>query len=347
MIVDLNMHWMPESLFTDKSMLDSFIRIVPRAYGEYAEVTTVPETGVIQITISRPKGYENLNFSNDVTDTKGRLEAMDETGVDRGILRIPCWQEWLPLEMCKQLNDMMAKYIKDHPGRFFGLGITPPWGDKESLYEAERCIKELGFVGMELAAHYGDLYLDEEEFRPYFKKLNELGVPVCIHHVPLPVSYDDIYKYTNLRRLFGRCVCQMTNLGRILFSGMLDEFPNLKLVPTMLAGGFFAFANLLVPQKSGVREEMERFDMAGDKLRGYLERNIYFGITHAPVWGKAQLECAVKVLGADHLLFGSSYPLRREWLLKGVDYIRGLEISEKEKSLILGENAIKLFNIKL
>ena len=346
MIIDINMHWLPENLFTDKSLLDSFIRVVPREYGEYAKVTTVPGTDRVQIAISKPKGYENLNFSSDITDTKGRLEAMDEVKVDKGILRIPCWQEWLDLEMSKKLNDMLAKYIKEHPGRFFGLGITPPWGDKESLYEAERCIKDLGFVGMEVAAHYGNLYLDEEEFRPYFKKLNELGVPVCIHHVPLPVSYGDIIEYTNLRRLYGRCICQMTNLGRILFSGLLDDFPNLKLIPTMLAGGFFAYANLLVPQRSGAREEMERFDMAGDKLRGYLENNIYFDISHAPVWGKAQLECAVKVLGAEHVLFGSSYPVRREWLLKGVEYVQSLDIGEREKSLILGENAVRLFNIK-
>ncbi len=348
MIVDINMHWLPENLFKDKALLDSFIRIVPRAYGEYAKVTTVPETGVVQITISKPKGYENLNFSNDVTDTKGRLEAMDEIKVDRGLLRIPCWQEWLNLEMCKMLNDMMAKYIKDNPGRFFGIAVVPPWGEKESFHEMERCIKELGFVAVEVAAHYGNLYLDEEEFRPFFKKISELGVPACVHHTPLPVSYEDLLEYPNLRRLYGRCVGQMTTLGRLLFSGLFDEYPNLRVVHTMMAGGFFAYANLLAPQKSGVREEMERFDTgAGDKLWGYLKRNVYFDITHAPIWGKPQLECAVKVLGADHVLFGSSYPLRREWLLKGVDYVKSLEISEKEKSMIMGENAVKLFNLKI
>jgi predicted TIM-barrel fold metal-dependent hydrolase len=117
------------------------------------------------------------------------------------------------------------------------------------------------------------------------------------------------------------------------------------MIHTMLGGGFFAFVNLLVPTKSGVKEEVERFDMAADKVRGYLERNIYFDISHAPPWGKPQLECAVKVLGADHILYGGSYPLRREWFLKGIDFIRNLEISEEEKSLILGENAAKLFNI--
>ena len=138
----------------------------------------------------------------------------------------------------------------------------------------------------------------------------------------------------------------MTSLGRILFSGLLDECPNLRLIHTMLAGGFFAYTNMVAPKKSEVEEDMERFDIMTEKIRGYLERNIYFDISHAQAWGKEQLECAVKVLGADHVLFGSSYPVRREWLLKGPEFVQKLEIGEKEKSQILGENTMRLFNIK-
>lgn len=346
MIVDVNVHWLPENLFTDESLLNSFIRIVPRAYGEYAEVTTIPGTNRKQIVISKPKGYENLNFTEMFTDSKGRLEAMDEARVDKAILRCPCWQEWLNLEMCKKVNDWMAKYVKSHPGRFLALAVVPPWGDKESLYELERCVKELGVCGVQCAAHYGDLYLDEEEFKPYFKKIDQLGVPVCVHHTPLPVEYGCIYKYTNLRRFYGRRVDQMTSLGRILFSKLLDECPNLRLIHTTLAGGFFAYKNIFVTKKSEVQEDMERFDTAAEKIRGYLERNIYFDLSSPQMWTKAQLECAVKELGADHILFGSSYPVRREWLLKGPEYVQSLDIAEKEKALILGGNAMKLFNIK-
>ncbi len=346
MIVDVNMHWLPENLFTDQALLDSFISIVPRAYGEYAEVTNIPGTDRKQIVISKPKGYENLNFTDMFTDAKGRLEAMDEAGVDKAVLRIPCWQEWLPLEMCRMVNDGLGKSVREHSDRFLGLATVPPWGYEASLEELERCIKELGFSGVVCAAHYGNLYLDEEEFKPYFKKISELGVPVCVHHTPLPVEYGHIYKHTNLRRFLGRRIGQLISLGRILYSGLLEEFPNLRLIHSTLAGGFFAYTNMFAAKKSGVKEDMERFDTASENIRGYLERNIYFDLNSPHVWTKAQLECAVKELGADHILLGSSYPVRREWLLKGAEYVRNLEIGEKEKALILGENAMRLFNIK-
>jgi predicted TIM-barrel fold metal-dependent hydrolase len=345
MIIDANMHWLPEDIFTDKSLQDSFINCVPCAYGEYARTATIPGTKLQQIIIEKPLGYENLNYAENQYNPKTQVADMDEAGIDIAILRIPCWQEWLPLEMCKKINDRLAAHVKQHPNRFRAVAVVPPWGTKECLKEVERCIYELGLSGVQLAAHYGKLYLDEEQFRPYFKKLNKLGVPVIVHHTPLPVDYASLINYTNLRRQYGRCVDQATAVGRELFSGMFEELPNLKFIHSMLGGGFFAYANMLAPRKINVKEQLERFDIA-DKVNDYLKNNIFFDTSGAIQWGKPQLECAVKVLGADHILYGGSYPLRKEWFKKGPDYIRSLNIEEKEKSLILGENAVKLFNIK-
>ncbi len=61
--------------------------------------------------------------------------------------------------------------------------------------------------------------------RQHFRKINQLGIPVAIHHVMLPVEYDSFTKYTNLRRTYGRCVAQMTNQHKIYFiEGKLVTF---------------------------------------------------------------------------------------------------------------------------
>lgn len=174
-----------------------------------------------------------------------------------------------------------------------------------------------------------------------------MNIPVIVHHTPLPVDYAHIYNYTNLRRQFGRCVDQATAVGREIFSGMFDEFPNLKLVHTMLGGAFFIYLGLLIPRKSRVKEEMERFDIsAADKVKRFLKNNLFFEISCPTQWGKDELECAIKVLGSDHVLFGGSYPVRREWLIKGVEDIQALDITKKDRDLILGGNAKKVFNLK-
>jgi len=115
-----------------------------------------------------------------------------------------------------------------------------------------------------LAAHYGNLYLDAEEFRPHFKKINEMNIPVVVHHTPLPVDFGPLCYFTNLRRQYGRCVSQATAVGRELFSGMSDEFPNLKLIHSMLGGGSFACSNMLAPKITG-KDAVQRFQTGGGK----------------------------------------------------------------------------------
>jgi predicted TIM-barrel fold metal-dependent hydrolase len=68
-------------------------------------------------------------------------------------------------------------------------------------------------------------------------------------------------------------------------------------------------------------------------------------MSHAQPWGKEQLECAVKVLGADHIIFGTSYPVRKEWLTGGPEFVRSLDITVEEKALILHENAEKIYHL--
>ncbi len=68
-------------------------------------------------------------------------------------------------------------------------------------------------------------------------------------------------------------------------------------------------------------------------------------MSHAQPWGKRGLEFAVEMLGADHIVFGSSYPVRKEWLLEGPAFVKSLDLPEEEKNLLLGGNAQRLYQI--
>ncbi len=196
--------------------------------------------------------------------------------------------------------------------------------------------------GVQLSAHYGELYLDDPAFAPLFEKLEQYRMTAYVHHTPVPVEYASLCAYTNLRRSYGRCVDQMQAVCRELMSGMFARYPHVKLVHSMLGGGFFAYKEMLVPP-AAPDDTAKRFDDNGDELRGYLANNLYFETSHAQPWGKAQLECAVKALGADHIVYGSSYPVRSVWLTEGPDCIRALDLSETEKDAILCGNAARLY----
>ncbi|MEU6606340.1 amidohydrolase family protein [Streptomyces shenzhenensis] len=347
-VVDINIHHLPEDLFSNPKILNGFLDSAPRGFGEIARVAEL-EDGRKQLILEKPAGFQNLNYVDGDYSADAKLAAMDEAGVDYGIMRVPVWQEWLPLETCREVNDNAHEIVKRSDGRLFATACVPPWGGKENIYELERCVKELGVVGVQLACHYGQLYLDDPVFEPYLKVIEKLDIPVIVHHTPLPVEWRSVIDYTNLRREFGRIVDQATAVGRELFSGMFDRMPGLRFVHTMLGGNWFANTALLTPHKSNKKEAIDRLDpTGGDKIQGYLRDNIFFDLTHPHSWGKEQVECALKVNGADHYMFGSSFPVFYGWMSQGVEFIKDtVEVSDEERELVLSGNAKRLFRLPI
>jgi len=347
-VVDINIHHLPEDLFTNEKILNGFLNSAPRGFGEIASVIEM-ESGKKQLILEKPKGYQNLNYVEGDYSVDAKLAAMDEAGVDYGIMRVPVWQEWLGLETCKAVNDNAAEIVSRSGGRLFSTACVPPWGGKENIYELERCVGDLGAVGVQLACHYGQLYLDDPVFEPYLKVIEKLDIPVVVHHTPLPVEYNSVIDYTNLRREFGRIMDQGVAVGRELFSGMFDRMPGLRFIHTMFGGNWFANTALLTPHKTVKAEAMQRLDpTGGEKIKQYLDENIFFDMTHPHSWGKHQVEAALKINGADHYMFGSSFPVFYSWMSQGVEFINNeLEISDEDREKILSGNAKRLFNLPI
>lgn len=345
MVIDANMYWLPEELFTDNKLLKEFLSEMPDEYGWYGYVKELEENGLKQIVIEKPKGFQNLNYVQGEYLLTKQLKDMDQAGVDKAILKLPGCHEWMNLSLCKIFNDGMAEHAKKSNNRLIPLAVIPPYENDDNLKELERCKNELGMKGIQLCAHYGNSYLDDLKFSNFFKKLNELKMTAYIHHTPVPVQYDSLYEYNNLRRSYGRCADQTTAVCRELFSGMFIKYPDLKFVHSMLGGGFFAIVNMIFPQKSKGTEAVNRFEIGNDDIMNSFKNNIFFEMSHAQPWGEKQLECAIEVLGADHIIFGTSYPVKKEWLTEGPKFVAELSISDNEKNMILCENAKKIYQI--
>jgi predicted TIM-barrel fold metal-dependent hydrolase len=347
-VVDINIHHLPEDLFTNERILRGFLDSAPRGFGEIARTDTTPD-GRAQLILEKPAGYQNLNYVDGDYSAEAKLAAMDDAGVDYGVMRVPVWQEWLGLETCRAVNDNAAEIVARSGGRLFATACVPPWGGKENIYELERCVGDLGVVGVQLACHYGQLYLDDPVFEPYLAVLDKLGLPVIVHHTPLPVEWKSVIDYTNLRREYGRIMDQGIAVGRELFSGMFDKFPNLRFIHTMMGGNWFASHDLMTPHATTKNESLNRLDpTGGEKIKGYLRDNIFYDMTHPHSWGKHQVEAALKISGADHYLFGSSFPVFRSWMSQGVDFVKNdLDISDEDRELVLSGNAQRLFNLPI
>ncbi len=344
MVIDANVYWIPEELFTDEELKEKFFAAIPAQYDWHGRMEEIPGTGRKQIILEKPEGSPNLNYVQGEYTTAGILKDMDEGGVDIGLLKAPGCHEWLTPELCHIFNEGMAECAKESGGRLIPLAVVAP-ASEEAVDELTYCVEELGMKAVQLCAHYGNSYLDDPKFRPFFEKLNEYGMTAYVHHTPVPVEYRTFLDYDNVRRSYGRVVDQGLAISRELYGGVFDRYPNIRLVHSMLGGGFFAVSEMMMPHgPSASQDSVGRFQGAetGD-IKGQFRENIYFEMSHSQPWGKKQLEAAVEILGADHIVYGSSYPVRREWMTGGAQFVRDLDISEEEKEMILCENAKRLY----
>jgi len=105
------------------------------------------------------------------------MRRMDENGVDATIV-----QPYPGAKEAAKTHDAIAELCAKHPGRFFGLASLSPHGDHDAYRrEAERCIKDLNFVGIKLhtIGHGVNPLSDDGDF--VFATARDLGVPAMVH----------------------------------------------------------------------------------------------------------------------------------------------------------------------
>ena len=152
-VIDANLYWFPESLFTDSTLAEKFLSEIPLQYGIKGYLKENPDTGLRQYVIEKPVGSENLNYVQGDYVLAKQLADMDRAGIDRAVLKLSCQQEWMGLDMCRLFNDGMAEHVKQSGGRMTGLGVVPPQGSPAVFREIDRCLDERHLGGIQLSAH--------------------------------------------------------------------------------------------------------------------------------------------------------------------------------------------------
>ena len=76
-VVDINIHHLPEDLFTNEKILNGFLNSAPRGFGEIARVIEM-ESGKKQLILEKPAGFQNLNYGEGDYSVDAKLAAMDE-----------------------------------------------------------------------------------------------------------------------------------------------------------------------------------------------------------------------------------------------------------------------------
>lgn len=246
-------------------------------------------------------------FARLLEDEGRRIAMLDDTGIDRQVLSM--WADifgyGMPAEKSRAwhrlLNESLSATVARHPDRFSWFASGPMGDAADAARELERAVRELGAAGGMVAANVegenlGNLPLDE-----YWAAAQALNVPVFIHPAqpePLPRT-----RRFGLNPIVQYVFDTTLTLGSLIFSGVLDRFPDLVIVVSH-GGGALPY---LVGRFDCMHERMDRAhqgDVAQGAPSGYLRRFYYDTILH----DAAALRYLADKVDTDRIVLGSDDP---------------------------------------
>jgi hypothetical protein len=316
-VVDVHHHWMPLEHYRRPEL---FVR---------PDEEVVHEPDRFRIRRGDAQLFSPPKMTARIED---QIKAMDQAGVDRAALHVGVWLDWVDIKAARLINDRMAEVAARYPGRIIPLAHVPPL-ESDTRRELRRAVVELGCKGVAINTHVRGSLLDNEQFYPFYKMVADLDVPLLVHPAAeLPFAHPHGMEAFNLTRNLGRAVDTTINIARLMLSGTLDRFPQLRFVFSHLGGAFFALKNRLNPAYFDKRSR-GFFDKYRDRL---------FVDTAPPFWSAEEIRFATRMMGESQLLLGSDFPTI-ERLKDAVALIRRAKISDSAKKKLLGGNALRLF----
>ena len=268
-----------------------------------------------------------------------RLKKMDGIGIDLHALSLTTPMVYwaspaLGLALSQAFNDAASAAHRKHPQRFLGLAMVPMQAPELALKELERAARLPGLRGMYLATSVNGQELDEKAFWDVYAKCEELGWPIFLH--PVDTIGQDRTKRYYLKNLLGNPYDTGVAAASLIFGGVLDRFEKLE-INLPHAGG--AFPGLIGRLDHGARVRPELKHMK-QPPSAYLRRFTYDTIGHDD---RINMNL-VRLVGADRVMLGSDYCFDM-----GLDdplaTVQRLKITEEEKKLIAGANALKLLGL--
>lgn len=274
-----------------------------------------------------------------------RIAGMDRAGIDVQVLSLttPGCQPLEP-ELAKSVardaNDRLFAAVQKYPERFKAFAALPTPDPKAATEEFQRCIKQLGCVGAIINGHTRAEYLDDKKYWPIFEMAQSLDVPIYLHPgAPPPAVMQTYYKgFEELARpAWGFAVETGTHFLRILFSGVFDNFPRLKIILGHLGEGLPFGLDRLCDHTV----VMARNRKLKRPVKEYFRDNLV--VTTSGNFSIPALLCTVQVLGIDNVLFSVDFPYQDN--MSGRTFLNTLPLSDSDIEKITHKNAERVLRL--
>jgi len=276
-----------------------------------------------------------------------RLQDMADYGVDRQVvtLALPTMFQGmdhdLALDITRFANDEIRRLADAHE-EFIPVGTIPKVSEA-FVAEFERCVDDLDMAGVQIFSNVDGKPLDAPEFRPLFERAEATDTPLWMHP-QLWEWYEWADEYMG-HRLFGWPFDTSLALSRLVFGGVMEAYPDLKLI-SHHGGGMVPFyaerIAMFHRQRKAYPQNYQSFhENAADLSRPAEEYFAKFYADTAVSGSTPAIECASSFFGSN-LVFGTDYPFSpengRECVRMGIEAVERMDADEETKADVFAGN---------
>ena len=307
------------------------------------------QIAALQDPANRPR-REDLNISDDELRESieaNQLRLMRQRGLDLTIFSprasfmahhigdVSVSSEWAAI--CNELCWRVSRLFPQH---FVGAAMLPqsPGVPVETcLPELERCVREFGFVGLNLnpdptGGWWKTPPLTDRYWWPLYEKMIELDVPAMIH---VSTSCNACFHTTGAHYINA----DTTAVMQLIEGDLFRDFPDLRFVIPHGGGA----APYHWGRYRGLAQALKK-----PNLREHLLKNVFFDTC---VYHQPGIDLLTKVIPADNVLFASEMI----GAVRGVDpdtghpfddtrrYIEAADLDEADRRKIFETNARRVY----
>ena len=250
-------------------------------------------------------------------------------------------------------NDETAELVQKYPDRFPAAAASLALSDVDAaLKETDRAINDLKLKGVQLYTSVNGKALDSPEFMPIYEKMAGYDLPIWLH--PTRGREVSDYPATELHsryyvfQMFGWPYESTVAMARLVFAGVFERYPNLKII-THHCGA-------MVPYFA------ERITIGQDYAEVFLKARWKQALSKPPIdyfhmfygdtalnGNPAALSCGYSFFGPEHVIFATDFPYDNEgggrFTRECIKAVELLDAPEKQKKMVYEGNIRRLLHL--
>jgi predicted TIM-barrel fold metal-dependent hydrolase len=332
--------------------LDIFNHVFPKRYFER----------MLEVAPNGKDMHKRVRAIPSIVDLDERFRIMDRFGDYAQVICLgaPPLEVFGPppisTEMARIANDGMAELVTKHRDRFPAFIASLPMNDPKGLLdEAERAIRDLHAVGVQVFTNVLGAPLTAPETLPLFELMAKLDLPIWLHPArgaEFPDYQKEKKSHYEIWWTFGWPYETSVAMAHMVFEGLFDRFPDLKIITHHMGGMIPYFEGRVGPGWDQLGTRTSDVDYTA-LLRKLKKRPLdYFRLFYADtaLFGAAEAtRCGLRFFGPDRVLFASDSPFDPEkgsmYTRLTIEIIDGLDIPDADRHAIYEGNARRLMRL--